>query len=996
MPLTLEQQADVAIRSLAHGDIDLLTSMMTDPNTVSVDEQRTVAESLGFKRGFLSAAINTVADPVVWMSWYMSRLFPFQGWLRGTIPKQFIGGANEFSGLSAFTRHIEGFFRGTNVPRMNALAVRREAEVMKEGSKIFDIMLSRKNWKEEMPVVSLLLEGQHPPGATAELVRVKDQIRTHMENLWGFLNKTQKIDGGLLTDGRNISFATAGPFDRSTAPRHLRDYLPHIPLATNETIIETSADKALQRMYSAKHLQQALQQRGVDLASVWTPTKADSFASDFSRVQGFMGTVGAEVINPRLFRRSREFIPLQSSLGQELFVTDLNLILEKYVRGVAKTYAIGAPISDHERTLVWGKGEGWQFPTNEPLIVQIVNEGLRATGAKTRQYQIAGTQIWKENVIPGSFNIMSMEGLKNIVRNLQGLRTADEILWGNTFASIRKNVDDSLGNLIGRNSKAMGKLDQSLLSLEKTENYRSLSNRVTGHFYASTLGLNIGSSLKNLFQPILTTMPAIGIGPTLKGYKVLAERMPTYAREFMNERRRFRDAGVDWQASANEALHSAFNKAFPELERTGVRLDPRAFDVSEEALMSRGILQHGAFRKLDDFYKLLLQPFTHAEVANQVSTFYGAKEAFRNSINVGEMQIGNTPAHLVDDALNFEAANVVNASQFRAGPGSRSIVQSYLPGPLRMFTSFPTRLLSFMGESTVRGAMTQEAINQARVVDWVKDPFLTSEAARAGGQKLFSMGTGRNLGTLSRMVLYGRVVNNGLRDVLGVDLSGALGIAAPFVNLAPPDQPFAPLPFPPIAGAVTGILSAASTRDIKRLQPLTLPVLGEVPIPKTLFPGGLAISRFVRAMNQYRPDLGGFVDDDERFMYQGNTTDMLLTGLGVPLEKGRRLRDAMDKMYANRTAIRRMRREFATGAMSADYARMDKVSAQWQQAFPDMPPISLTPKDLKRYQQSASIPLVSRMIDTLGKGMSYLKQDIYEYDPELVTPPAFPMFMGAA
>ena len=994
MPLSVEEQVNVAIRSLAQGDMDSLTAMLTDPGTVTLDEQRTVAEKLGFKGGFLAAAVNTFSDPVVWISYYMSRLFPFQGWHRGTIPKHFIGGANEFTGISTFTKHIEGFFRGTNIPRMNALALRREAEVMKEGSKIFDLILSRPNWKDEMPTVSLLLEGQHPPTATADLVEVSNKVRGHMDELWKFLHKTQKIEGGLLADGKTISMATAGPFDRSEAPKYLRDYLPHIPIATNETIIETDARAALKRMYSAKHLQQALETTGQRLEDVWTPTKADRFASEFSRYQGFLNNVGAEVINPRMFRRTRDNIPLQGTLGQELFVTDLNLILQKYIRSVAKTYAIGAPISDHERNLVWGRGEGWQFPTNDPLIVQIVNEGLRATGAKTRQYNIAGTNIWKEQVVPGTFQWMPMEGLKNMVRNLQGLRTADEIMWGNLMSSVRNGVQGSIGNLLPH--KAAGKLNESLLALENTENFRSLSNRVTGHFYASTLGLNVGSALKNLFQPILTTMPTIGIGPTLKGYKALAERLPTYFREFANERRRFAAAGVGWQASVNEGLHSAFNKAFPELERFGIRLDPRAFDVSEEALTSQGILSGGKFQRLDDFYRLLLQPFSHAELANQVTTFYGSKEALRNAAKVGEFALGNTPPHLVDDVLNFEAANVVNSTQFRAGPGSRSIAQSYLPGPLRMFTSFPTRFFNFMGESTVRGAMTQEAINQAHVMDWVKDPFLTSEAARSGGQKLFSGGTGRNLGTISRMVLYGRIAQHGIRDVLGVDMSGALGIAAPFINNVPPDQPFAPFPIPPVAGAVFGTLSAASTRDIKRMQPMNLPLAGQIPVPKTLFPGGVAISRFVRAMGQYQPDVGGFVDDEQRFMYQGNTTDMLLSGLGVPLEKGRRLRDAMDKLYANRSSMRRMRREYAVAAMNADYDAMDYTAARWGKAFPDIPPITLSAKDLKRYRQSANMPMVVRMVDTLGKQMSYLKDDIYEYDPELVAPPSMPLFLGAA
>ena len=100
MPLTLQEQLDVATTSLVSGDFDLMAKMFLDPDTVSFAEQRSTAEKLGMKRGFLSAAVNIVSDPTVWIALLLSRHFPTSSFLKGTIPHRFIGAANEFTGLS--------------------------------------------------------------------------------------------------------------------------------------------------------------------------------------------------------------------------------------------------------------------------------------------------------------------------------------------------------------------------------------------------------------------------------------------------------------------------------------------------------------------------------------------------------------------------------------------------------------------------------------------------------------------------------------------------------------------------------------------------------------------------------------------------------------------------------------------------------------------------------------------------------------------------------
>jgi len=271
-----------------------------------------------------------------------------------------------------------------------------------------------------------------------------------------------------------------------------------------------------------------------------------------------------------------------------------------------------------------------------------------------------------------------------------------------------------------------------------------------------------------------------------------------------------------------------------------------------------------------------------------------------------------------------------------------------------------------MTESTIRGAMTAKQLETAGWFD-----------------RLIG---GRNLGTLARIVLFGRIASIGARDALGIDLSNAVGLMAPF-QTAPPSQMFAPFPLPPAAGVTAGLFSAATTRDIKKMQPLVLPGVGEAPIPKLLFPAGIEVSRVARMVNQWRPDLGGFVDEDERLMYRGNTTDMVMGMLGIPLSKNRRVRHAVERAHALRSRVRQFRRDYAVAWTHRDLDKMNQIRAQYAEAFPDFPPLSVTMRDLKRYQENARLPLLQRMFNTMGQTGRYLEKEIYEVDPDILAPP---------
>jgi hypothetical protein len=976
--LSLQLQFQTAMRALSRGDIDLLEKVLTEPNSITPEENKTAAESLGLKRGFLATVVNVATDPTVWIAALMSRAFPTMNWIRGTVPQRFVGAANEFNGVSLFSRTVEGFFRGTTVPRLTALKQKREIEVLRTAEPLLNALQSLS--KDDAPIVSLLMEGQHPPGATDYHRQMAVTLRGGMEGMWGFLKQAKKVRGGF--EGEEITKAVAEDFIGREAPKHLRDYLPHMPLTGNSSMFEISGREAMRRTMTPS-VRQAMELRGEGIP--WSVNASDQLASDFTRWQSFVSRVGHQ-INPRLFKRHRHGITLGSAMGQELFVSDLHTVLPRYIHSVARTYANHAPLTAHEQILgsvVQKLDDGTtslKMPTTEPIMVQIINEGLEASGGRFMQQQIptgpGQPLIFKDVLIPGTPNMPSLTALNRLVRNVAGTADDSEILFGNMWSSVGKKLDQWKGNLTG---KQMSEVDAAMKAMERNSSFRNVSNGLASYLYGTTLGLNPWSTLQNLLQPILTTIPSIGIGPTLRGYKALADRLPLYVRRAV-ELHKTVPKGVGGPLSRfNHTLEKAFRETFPELAEQGITADPRLFDVDPAALTT----PEGLFRGVEEWNKLILQPFTHAEMANQVVTFYGGREAIELAMRTGEYALPRTAISPVmrEQVKNFEAGMLVASTQFRPGAGSRTVVQSMLPAPLRQFTSFFTRWGNFLVDSTVRGAMTNAQIQQASIFH----SLLPSEAGTAGRQKLFSLGTGRNVGVAARAYVAGRIVTEGASQALGVDLSGAMGLLSPFPD-APEDQPLAPLPLPPAVGIVHGIYSAAANRDIKRLQPMMLPGGITIPVPKALFPGGVAISRAVRAAQQFKPDMGGFVDDNERLMQTGGDGELALAMLGVPLDKNRRSREAMEIVGANRLNIRKYRRAFTVAKINADTNEMMRLQNEYQEAYPELPPLDVADKDVRRYQAMSRIAPVQRMLQSLGARSKYLEADLYEYDPELLAP----------
>jgi len=162
----MQEQYETLRDATVTGDIDLLHKVLWDPSSVSFKEQETVARKLGFKKGLLAAATNLIADPMVWMSMFLSAKFPTTALMSGMIPHRLMGAAAEFAGATRafdFFRTMSSRYNKTNIPRIVAVTIDRKADVLKLFDRYLKIVKKRPNWQEERYVVAQVLDGHYRP-----------------------------------------------------------------------------------------------------------------------------------------------------------------------------------------------------------------------------------------------------------------------------------------------------------------------------------------------------------------------------------------------------------------------------------------------------------------------------------------------------------------------------------------------------------------------------------------------------------------------------------------------------------------------------------------------------------------------------------------------------------------------------------------------------------------------------------------------------------------
>lgn len=968
--------------------LNTMKRVITDPDSLQPEEMETAARHFGVTDRLTSFFVDVATDPLIWAGAWLSRKFPISKYLRNEIPKRYIGNAKEFVGLSKLITPITSRFRGTFIPGLEALYIKRRQSYLENiGGRLRELQ-QHPEWKSQKHNISLMLEGQPVSNITPAAVELKNKVRAVLDEVWHLTPKEGRITGTLDT---GFGFQ---PYRDDEAPRYLRDWLLHIPMfGTKDELLVRSANEGIERLLTDE-LRQGLELKGVRLP--WLPTKGTDVArSDWAQFQRFISDVGTQVWNPQMFPRILHTTPAGEKFtlgvhGEGYYVTDLDMILGEILRSGSRSYALNTRLSQSERALLHMKipetGE-IVTPSGDPLIMQVANEGIRAITTFEAPRAMILPEVFRK---PGS----------NILAGIQRDEAGNILPLKHVSREMKRSLQQLMDNFRGNHNEAemylaetlhatlrpimkmakLGKVEDmetaSIFDMQRRrDSFRNLNNRLVTLMYGGLLGLNAKSTLNNSMQSFMTTIPSLGIGSYAAGLATFAKKVPEYLKRlgveaFANGRRPWKDL--------HEASEAALRATFPELIGIGIKTDPRLFDIDVTAAglrvggrLDRALTQHFD-PVLEKVTRAVMSPFTAIEFSNKASAYYAAQHALKKGIRLGEEVFPDQilgHAAKMDEWINFRAAQIVNDTQFIPGPGTRTTWQNSLPPIARQFSTYWTRYLSWMYESTLKGAMTQEQLNRHAV--------------------LRTLTGGRNLGPIARTMVMSEVARLGFRDVLGVDMASGLEMLP--INFTPGDMPLAPLPLPPIAGVGWGLVNSFATGDIEEMDPLVLPKswtggVGAIPVPKALVPGGLAVSRVVRALDQWQPDIGGPLDRNNRLIRIGNQTDQFLAMMGIPAAGATRERKLTSQLLHMRDRQRELRREYLAAVSTYDTGRMMSLQKKWLDTFPDMPPITVTRRDLANFQTGARIPRLQRVLKTMSDQEPFLEKQILDMDTGMLNP----------
>lgn len=556
------------------------------------------------------------------------------------------------------------------------------------------------------------------------------------------------------------------------------------------------------------------------------------------------------------------------------------------------------------------KAFGWTVQGHGPKLASAARR-LEASGTPGNQVRAAylrdtfipaalGRNTYKQTLSAAQFDEMKL--------NIIGLVAPG--------GRMRGMVGDQVADFLQRGLTA----DRGILSL------RNIQGRLASHFYLGALGGNPVSSMYNLMQTLLTTIPLIGVKNTVAGITRTFQKVPKY-----------------FAARKEGILHdAALKRAFPEFAAEGLAGDP----LTQEAL---GAALSRAWDVAGNLHPNAAAGFYDRAKAGMMAFFRSSELMVRLTAFEGTMAKGLAEGLTVAEVMPI-ARRVTEATQFLSGPASTPVALANLGPLLRQFGTFPSRYADFLfGTATEVGS-----------------------AAQAGG--MFGLFPNRNLGTLGRAMLTSGIVYETGQEFLDRDLSQGLIFGA--LPSPPPGSPFGIFPFvPPVVNLAGAAIKAATTGDLTSLR-------FQAPI---LFPSGVQLARFSTGLSPgVAQTLGrSFIDyrqptPDGRFPVY--TKDRTLRGFVTPMEYWssmfgfppggasslQRERELEGFLLSQRDRIRELRRNFLDKMfIKNDVRGATRINEEYKRLYPGLGGIQVRPQDLRAVQLRAMIPRLEKALESL-------------------------------
>jgi len=588
----------------------------------------------------------------------------------------------------------------------------------------------------------------------------------------------------------------------------------------------------------------------------------------------------------------------------------------------------GAPVGVRDL----GEVEEAQRPLGAYNRFDLIDGDLRAMDKANPEDKYLVDQ-WRRNIIPASIGIKPLE---------DGVHAA---VSSQFREGARRLADSGLMKAVERSGGYAAKFVQQL---------RAWGNDVaadeflpwqaaTRLMYGSHMGLNMGTVLINLLQP-LQSVHQLGFRNTVKAYAQSFEQIGTYLKV-----RKQLGPGAS-QAELRAALSSAFRRQFgaDTVDISGIAdIGSTWGTVEQTGYATRPLVGKPQFSLLET----LMKPFQLSETLNRTVTANAILNAYEGSGRVG---VGNL------QRAEQDAAMAVQQFQFGSSPINRPAL-FYLPvlrEPLfRQFAQYGLR--SFANIFAV-----------PRMIDPTRPMPVLQDLAKMAAVSAVAYEVGKN--------------------ALGVDLSR--GLAFGFTDIVggqqalQGDQP--PLYIPPAVDVGWNAVKFLGTGDAEILQDV---------LPRVI-PGGVAVSRLIgtmpptetlqavglqRTFADWRQAESGMVpvyNTDGRFMGQYPTSDVVLRAFGADLGRFGNPQELSQFLLKNRDAIREGRRQYIAAVLGNNMSAAKRVKVDFEKRFGM--PLTVTQDQMKQAVKLREESVVGRTLET----MDVTARDMYKQAVEETLP----------
>lgn len=554
----------------------------------------------------------------------------------------------------------------------------------------------------------------------------------------------------------------------------------------------------------------------------------------------------------------------------------------------------------------------------------MLDTDLKAQVSANPQEKFA-VDLWRRHIIPATLGIKPVEDAAHVA-------AATRVREG-----ARRLADSKFMRAVERQGEIPARFVQQMRAWGNDSAGDSVMpwQSVTKLLYGSHMGLNMGTVLINLLQPI-QSIHQLGFRNTVKAYGQSLQMIGTY----LNERRKLGPGATPEQVAALQARSytRAFGRDAVDISRLA-DIGSTWSSVEKAGYGSTPMVGNPRFSLLE----MMMKPFQYSETLNRTVTANAVLNGYERAGLVGS----NNLVRAEQDAFM-----AVQQFQFGSSPLSRPAL-FYLPGlrnpAFRQFAQYGLR--SFTNLFTV--------------------PKMVDDTRRWG-----------LLQDVAKMVAVSAVTYEIGKSMLGLDVSRGLAFGMTDIvggqQALQGDQP--PLYVPPVVDVGWNAIRYLGTGDADVMKDL---------LPRVV-PGGVAISRALgvaspsetlqglglqRTYADWRQSQGGMVpvfNMDGRFMGQYPTSDVVLRAFGADMGRFGNPQELSQFLVKNRDAIREGRRQYIAAVLGNNMGAAKRVKAEFEKRFGM--PLTVTQEQMKQAVKLREESVVSRTLETMDRDA----RDVYQ------------------